>query len=125
MVDDRLLHAPVLDQVVHEQAHHLELVDEGALLVGRTRAVRVAVEQQPEVVAALREDAERLVDVRPDRLRVDAPEPRVALGVDLASPGCGRRRQPREPARARAPHGSTSTDMSAALRRSRSTVRWT
>ena len=62
--DDRLAQAAVLEQVVHEQAHDLQLVDERALLVGRTGAVRVAVQQQPEVVAAAGQDAQRLVDVR-------------------------------------------------------------
>ena len=77
--NDRLAHAAVLEQVVHEQAHDLELVDERALLVGRAGAIRVTVEQQAEVVAAAGEDAQRLVDVGPDGLRVDAAEPRVAL----------------------------------------------
>ncbi len=61
---DRLAQAVVLEQVVHEQAHHLQLMDERALLVGRARAVRVAVEKQAQVVAAAGEDAQRLVDVR-------------------------------------------------------------
>ena len=73
-------------------------------LVGRAGAVRVAVEQEAEVVAAAREDAERLVDVRPDRLGVDAAEVRVALLVDLGDADLPAGEQPRDPARAGAPH---------------------
>ena len=90
-------------QVVHQQAHDLELVDEGAPLIRGTRAVGVAVEQQPEVVATLRKDAQGLVDVGPDGLRVDAPEPGVALGVDLGHPDPAARQQPADPAGATAP----------------------
>ncbi len=59
---------------------------------------------RPKVVAALGQDAERLVDVRRDRLRVHAAEPRVALGVDLRHPDLAARQHPRDPARAGAPH---------------------
>ena len=95
-----------------------------AALVGRAGAVRVAVEQQAQVVAAAGEDAERLVDVRPDRLRVDAAEVRVALLVDLGDPDLARRpaaagssprRRPTSARRGRA--------MSAAFSASRSSVR--
>ena len=64
----------MLGHVVHQQAGHLQLVDERAALVGGTGPVRVAVEEQPEIVAAAGQDRQRLVDVRPDRLRVDAAE---------------------------------------------------
>ena len=102
--DHRLAHAAVLEQVVHEQAHDLQLVDEGALLVGGTGPIGVAIEQQAEVVAATGQDAQRLVDVRADGLRVDAAEARVALGwisvhLDLAAG-----QQARNPARTGAPH---------------------
>ena len=59
---------------------------------------------RPEVVAAPGQDAQRLVDVRRDRLRVDAAEPRVALGVDLGDLDLAAGQQPRDPARAGAPH---------------------
>ena len=115
----------MLQQVVHQQAHHLELVDEHAALVGRARAVRVAVQQQAQVVAALRQDAQRLVDVRRDRLGVDATEPRVALlwisVTWILPPASSRGIQP-----APEPHiGSTSTRMSAAFSGSRSSDRLT
>ena len=96
--------AAVLGQVVHEQPGDLELVDERALLVGRAGPVGVAVEQQAEVVAAAGEHPERLVDVRPDRLRVDAAEVRVALLVDLGHPDPAAGQQARQPARPGAPH---------------------
>ena len=101
---DRLAPAAMLREVVHQQAGHLELVEERAALVGRAGPVGVAVEQQAEVVAARGEDPERLVDVRADRLRVDAAEERVALLVDLvdAEPPAGQ--QPRQPAAPGAPH---------------------
>ncbi len=104
VVTTGLAQAAMLQQVVHEQAHHLQLVDERALLVGRTRAVRVTVEQQAQVVAAAGQDAERLVDVRPDRLRVDAAEERVALRVDLVDLDLAAAQEARDPARARPPH---------------------
>ena len=105
--------AAVLEQVVHEQAHDLELVDERALLVGGPGAVGVAIEQQAEVVAA-----------RPDALA--APRPRCGrIGSGLSPPNQGLRspwissttirppgEQATDPARARAvqrvdedPHG--------------------
>ena len=94
----------MLGQVVHEQARDLELVDERAALVGGAGAVGIAVEQQPEVIAAGGQDRERLVDVGPDRLRVDAAEVRVALLVDLVDPDPSAGQQARDPAAARAPH---------------------
>jgi hypothetical protein len=42
----------VLGQVVHQQPRDLELVDELAALVGCAGPVGVAIEQQPEVMAA-------------------------------------------------------------------------
>ena len=73
----------MLGQVVHEQAGHLELVNEVALLVGRTGAIRVAVEEHAELVPVADDLRQRLVDVRADRLGVHAAEVRVALLVDL------------------------------------------
>src|SRR4029079_304879 len=102
--DRRLAHPAVLGEVVHQQARDLELVDERALLVGRTRAVRVAVEEQAQVVAAALDDPERLVDPRTDPLGVDAAEERVALLVDLGDPDLAAGQQPRDPARAGAVH---------------------
>ena len=102
---DRLAHAAVLGQLVHQQAGHLELVDEVALLVGRAGAVGVTVEQQPQVVAAAGQHAQRLVDVGPDGLGVDAAEVRVALLVDLRHPDAAARQQAADPARPGAPHG--------------------
>ena len=116
--------AAVLEQVVHEQAHDLELVDERALLVGRAGPVGVAVEQQAEVVAAAGRGC---------------PAPRRcsgAMGSGLTPPNHGLRsewisvtrilppasRRGIQPAPA--PHiGSTSTRMSAAFSRSRSSER--
>jgi len=40
--DDRLPQPAVLREVVHQQPGDLELVDEGPLLVGRSRPIRVA-----------------------------------------------------------------------------------
>ena len=94
----------MLGQVVHEQPGDLELVDEGALLVGRARAIRIAVEQQPELGAVADDLRQRLVDVRPDRLGVHAAEERVAFQVDLVDPDPPAAEQPREPARTGAPH---------------------
>ena len=82
----------------------LELVDERAALVGGAGPVRVAVEQQPQVVAAAGQDRERLVDVRADRFRVDAAEVRVSLLVDLVDPDAAAGQQARDPATPRAPH---------------------
>ena len=104
----------MLDQVVHQQAHDLELMDEGAPLIRGAGAVGIAVEEQPDVVAAAGEDAQRLVDVGRDGLRVDAPEPGIALGMDLAYGDLAACQQPRDPARARTPHG---VDQDAARRR--------
>ena len=75
-----------------------------ALLVGRAGAIRVAVEQQPELVAVADDLGQRLVDVRPDRLGVHPAEERVALLVDLVDPDAAAAEQPGEPARAGAPH---------------------
>ena len=94
----------MLDEVVHQQPEDLELVDEAALLVGRARAVGVAVEEQAQVVAALGEHAQRLVDVRADGLRVDATEEGVPLAVDLRHPDPATGEQSRDPASAGAPH---------------------
>jgi hypothetical protein len=51
--DDRVALAQVLGEVVHQQARDLELVDERPPLVGRSGAIRIAVKQQAEVIAAL------------------------------------------------------------------------
>ncbi len=94
----------MLGEVVHQQARDLELVDERALLVGSAGPVRVAVEQQAEVVAAVGEDPERLVDVRPDRLGIDAAEIWIPLLMDLrhADPAAGK--ESRDPAGSGAVH---------------------
>ena len=76
----------MLGEVVHQQAGDLELVDEGALLVRRARPVGIPVEQQRQVVATLDRETQRLVDVRADRLRVEATEVRVAFLMDLVDP---------------------------------------
>ena len=102
--DDRVAPAPVLGEVVHQQPGDLELVDERAALVGRAGPVGVAVEEEAQVMAAGRQDAQRLVDVRPDRLRVDAAEVRVALLVDLVDPDPTAGEQAADPAGAGAPH---------------------
>ena len=61
---------------------------------------------------------QRLVDVGPDGLRVDAAEVGVALAVQLGDPDPAAGEQPRDPARSRQPYsGSTRTDTSAAAQR--------
>ena len=55
-------------------------------------------------MAAGRQDAQGLVDVRTDRLRVDAAEVRVALLVDLVDADPAAREQAADPAGAGAPH---------------------
>jgi hypothetical protein len=49
---DRVPHAAVLREVVHQEPGDLELVQELARLVGRAGPVGVAVEEQPQVHAA-------------------------------------------------------------------------
>ena len=84
--DDRLAELAVLAQVVHQQASDFELVDEGPALVGRTGTIRVAVEEQTDVVATTGEHPEGLVDIGPDGFRVHSAEERIALLVDLRDP---------------------------------------
>ena len=81
--DQRGALAAVLEHVVGQQAVALQLVDEDAVLVDRAGPVGVAVEQQAQVVAAVTDALEGLVDVRPDGLGIDAAEPGVALAVEL------------------------------------------
>ena len=83
---DRVAPAAMLGEVVHQEPRDLELVDEGPPLVRGPGAVRVAVEQESQVVRAIGEEAERLIDVRTDRFGIDATEIRVALLVDLVDP---------------------------------------
>ena len=113
----------MLDQVVHEQAEDLELVDEDARLVGRAGAVRVAVEQQAEVVAA----AARMPSASSmfGGIGSGLTPPKYGLRSGWISvtrilpPASSRGIQP-----APAPHiGSTRTAMSAAFSASRSSVR--
>ena len=104
-LDDRLAQAAVLREVVHQQAGHLELVDEGSALVGCSRAVGVAVQQEAQVEPATGEHAQCLVDVRANGLRVDAAEIRVPLLVDLRYPDLSASEQARKPSGTRSPHG--------------------
>ncbi len=92
----------MLEHVVHQQAVALQLVDEDALLVHGTGAVGVAVEQQAQVVAALADACQRLVDVWPDGLGIDAAEPGVALAVQLVDDDPATGQQAADPAGARA-----------------------
>ena len=91
-------------EVVHQQAGHLELVDEAASLVRRPRSVGVPVEQQAEVVAVAGQHPERLVDVRLDRLGVDPAEVGIALLVDLGDADLPAAQKARQPAGTGAPH---------------------
>ncbi len=106
--DDRVAHAPVLGEVVHEQARDLELVEERAPLVGRARAVGVAVQQQPEV-----EPAARDLGRGPRRRWAGS-----ARGSRRRSTGCARRGPPsRGSVRRRAAAGSSRTRPRTAARR--------
>src|SRR3989304_2478946 len=65
----------------------------------------VTVEEQAEVEAAAGDEPQRLVDVGPYRLRVDAAEIRVALAVDLRDADSPAGQQACHPAGARPVHG--------------------
>ena len=116
--DHRLAQAAVLGQVVHEQARDLELVDEVALLVGRAGAIRVAIEQQPELVPAAHDLASAprrcsAGSARGSRRRSTGCAPGGSRGR-----GCAHRRGAAMSQPAPAPHiGSTRTSMSAVLER--------
>ncbi len=123
--DHRRALAAVLEQVVHQQAVALELVDEDAVLVDRAGAVGIAVEQQAQVVAARRGRVERLVHVWADGLGLTPPNQGLRSlwisSTTMRPPASRRLIQP-----APEPYsGSTSTRMSAALSRSRSSERRT
>ena len=70
-----------------------------AALVDGPGAVRVAIEQEAEVVAAVANALQRLVHVGADGLGVEAAEPGVALAVDLVDADPAAREQPTDPAR--------------------------
>jgi len=79
-------HAPDLEQVEHQQGVDLELVDEAAALVDDAQPVGVAVGGDAEVVAARLHGRQGGAQVGRDRLRVDAAEEGVAIGVELDDP---------------------------------------
>ena len=80
-------------------------MDEPAPLVGSPGAIGVAIEQETQVVAAAGEHAERLVDVRPDGLRVHAAEVGVALLMDFGDPDPAPCEEAADPAGSGTPHG--------------------
>ena len=95
----------MLGQVVHQEAGHLELVEERAALVGRAGPVGVAVEEQAEVVAARRPGCPSASSMF-GRIGsgLTPPKIRVALLVDLVDPDPPAGQQPRQPAAPGAPH---------------------
>ncbi len=89
----------MLNQVVHEQGVDLQRGYERAAFVGGSGPIRVAIEEQAQVVPALRDRAEGFIDVGRDRLRVDAAEVRIALGMQLRDTDSTPGQQPRDPRR--------------------------
>ena len=85
--DDVPLLSALLDQIHHQQGHHLELVDEAALFVDDANPIRVTVVRDAEVEAAGLHPRHRLRHVVRDRLGVHAAEAGVAFGVDLLDGG--------------------------------------
>src|ERR1700681_1363637 len=81
--DDIALQPSLLDQVHHQERHHLQLVDEGAALVDDADPVGVAVIGDAEVEAAFPHPLHRLGHVVGDRFRMHAAKSGVALAVDL------------------------------------------
>ena len=88
--------------VIREEPKRLQLMDKDALLGHRTRAISIAVKKESQVVTAATHRIQHRINVRPNRLRIYATKPRVALTAHLRDaqlPAC---EQPADPASARA-----------------------
>ena len=114
----------MLDEVVHQQAVDLELVDEDAPLVHRAGPVGVAVEEQAEVVAtaAMRPSASSMFG----RIGSGLTPPKYGLRswwISVTRIRAPAGEQAGDPARAGALHRLDEDDRSAALSASRSSVR--
>ena len=94
----------VFEHVVGQQSEDLQLMQEDSALIYGSSAVGVAIEEHPHVVAAPRHAREHWVNVRPNRLRVHAAEPRVALAAHLVDDHVAARKESADPASASAVH---------------------
>ena len=83
----RPAHAALLGQVQHQQAEHLVLIDECAVLTDHANTVRVAIGGQANVGSLFADYPRQLVNVWPDWLGCDAGKRGVGEIADLGHLG--------------------------------------